>query len=235
MPSPTPWPSPAWPSTRTRRSPLSRLGEGHPAGLQREAGGPRPGPEPAGDYILACSLWDMADLLDLEYLLGSGPVDGTYIYSNSRAYDEEQKVDLARSVELDRALRDEAGGPAAGRPVGEVGVVPGYHASGHAGGLDLVRFVKEVRPRLLIPVHTERPERWLEELQAPASRSLPIMPDPCPWDEAKALPPEMRREGLPMPVSCPFLPEAETLQNLLVPLKYRPTQRAIGQQPGPES
>ncbi len=25
----------------------SRLGEGHPAGLQREAGGPRPGPEPA--------------------------------------------------------------------------------------------------------------------------------------------------------------------------------------------
>ncbi len=36
-----------------------------------------------GAYILACSLWDMADLLDLEYLLGSGPVGGTYIYSTA--------------------------------------------------------------------------------------------------------------------------------------------------------
>jgi len=44
-----------------------------------------------GDYILVCSLWDMADLL--EKLPG-----GVYIYSNSKAYDKEQKVDLAQQV-----------------------------------------------------------------------------------------------------------------------------------------
>ncbi len=118
-----------------------------------------------GAYILACSLWDMADLLDLEYLLGSGPVGGTYIYSNSRAYDEEQKVDLARLWNWIEHFGMKPVGLRRDGPSGEVDVVPGYHASGHAGGPDLVRFVKEVRPRLLIPVHTERPERWLEELK----------------------------------------------------------------------
>ncbi len=90
---------------------------------------------------------------------------GTYIYSNSRAYDEEQKVDLARLWNWIEHFGMKPVGLRRDGPSGEVDVVPGYHASGHAGGPDLVRFVKEVRPRLLIPVHTERPERWLEELE----------------------------------------------------------------------
>ncbi len=34
------------------------------------------------------------------------------------------------------------------------------HASGHAHPDDLRRFVEEVRPRLLVPVHTTNPETW---------------------------------------------------------------------------
>jgi ribonuclease J len=34
------------------------------------------------------------------------------------------------------------------------------HASGHAHPDDLRRFVEEVRPRLLVPVHTTSPEKW---------------------------------------------------------------------------
>ena len=38
---------------------------------------------------------------------------------------------------------------------------PGYHASGHAGGDELVDFVKTARPRALIPIHTTHPEKWM--------------------------------------------------------------------------
>ena len=34
------------------------------------------------------------------------------------------------------------------------------HASGHAHPVDLRRFVEEVRPRMLVPVHTTSPETW---------------------------------------------------------------------------
>ena len=121
-----------------------------------------------GDYILAFSLWDMADLLDVEHILGEAP-GGAYIYSNSKAYDEEQKVDLVRlwnwirhfgmePVGLEVVVRDRTG------RVAEVDVVPGYHASGHANGPELLQLVKTALPKVLIPIHTEQPGWWVEEL-----------------------------------------------------------------------
>ncbi|MFQ6013958.1 MAG: MBL fold metallo-hydrolase RNA specificity domain-containing protein, partial [Anaerolineae bacterium] len=121
-----------------------------------------------GDYILAFSLWDMADLLDVEHILGEAP-GGAYIYSNSKAYDEEQKVDLVRLWNWTRHFGMEPVGLAVvardrtGRVV-EVDVVPGYHASGHANGPELLQLVKTVRPKVLIPIHTEQPQWWVEEL-----------------------------------------------------------------------
>ncbi len=122
-----------------------------------------------GEYILAFSLWDMPDLLDIEHLMGEAP-GGVYVYSNSKAYDEEQKVDLVRlwnwirhfgmePVGLQLVARD-----AAGR-VTQVDVTPGYHASGHASGPELLRLVTEVRPEILIPIHTEHPTWWVEQLK----------------------------------------------------------------------
>ncbi|MCD6400372.1 MAG: hypothetical protein J7L73_00440, partial [Anaerolineales bacterium] len=37
---------------------------------------------------------------------------------------------------------------------------PGYHASGHAGSDELVNLVRTINPKILIPVHTERPDLW---------------------------------------------------------------------------
>ena len=34
----------------------------------------------------------------------------------------------------------------------------GLHASGHACGPDLLRVAREIRPRTLIPIHSENPE-----------------------------------------------------------------------------
>jgi mRNA degradation ribonuclease J1/J2 len=38
------------------------------------------------------------------------------------------------------------------------------HASGHATGPQLRDFVQRVHPRMLIPIHTQHPEWWLEAL-----------------------------------------------------------------------
>ena len=43
--------------------------------------------------------------------------------------------------------------------------MPGYRASGHAGQDESVEFVLRARPRSLIPIHTDVPERWHELLK----------------------------------------------------------------------
>lgn len=40
----------------------------------------------------------------------------------------------------------------------------GLHASGHACGPDLLRVAREIKPELLIPVHSEKPEFYLDNL-----------------------------------------------------------------------
>lgn len=119
-----------------------------------------------GAYILCCSLWDMNDLLDLkpESLWG-----GVYLYANSRAYDEEQAVDLERL----RAWIRHLGLRMEGDP-DDPHAVP-LHASGHAGEEDLAAFVRAVRPRRLLAVHTEQPGRW-RDLLAGTTISL-LLPD----------------------------------------------------------
>jgi len=138
-----------------------------------------------GEYILAFSLWDMPDLLDIEYLMGETP-GGVYVYSNSKAYDEEQKVDLVRLWNWIRHFGMEPVGlqptarNAAGR-VTEVDVTPGYHASGHASGPELLRLVKEARPEILIPIHTENPTWWVEGLKGTGIRvEIPDLARPIP-------------------------------------------------------
>ncbi len=106
-----------------------------------------------GAYILAFSLWDANDLLDLEGVAG-----GIYLYSNSRAYDDEQAADLDRLRNWVRV----AGLTLHGDP-DDSGRVR-LHASGHAPGPKLVEFVETVRPKTLIPIHTEHPEWWAEQL-----------------------------------------------------------------------
>ncbi len=109
-----------------------------------------------GQYILCCSLWDMNDLLDLPPETVEG---GVYLYANSKAYDEEQAVDLERLRQwvrhLGLTMEGDPDAPNAAR----------LHASGHASEAELVEFVRRVRPRVLVPVHTEKPARWQELLK----------------------------------------------------------------------
>jgi ribonuclease J len=110
--------------------------------------------ETPGDFILADSLWDLNDLPDLEGITG-----GVYLFSNSRAYDDEQKADLERLRNWVRWLRlDLIGDPDDSSSVC-------LHASGHACGDELADFVRTVNPEILIPIHTEHPEWWGDVLR----------------------------------------------------------------------
>jgi hypothetical protein len=121
--------------------------------------------------------------VQIEHILGAMP-GGTYVYSNSKAYDDEQRVDLVRlwnwikhfgmePVGLQVASRDRTG------RVTEVDVVPSYHASGHANGPELLSFAKTVAPEVLIAVHTEQPQWWVEELAGTGIQiQIPIYAQP---------------------------------------------------------
>jgi ribonuclease J len=110
--------------------------------------------ERPGEFILADSLWDLNDLPDLEGISG-----GVYLFSNSRAYDDEQAADLDRLRNWVRWLGlDLAGDP-------DDPASPALHASGHACGDELAEFARTVRPEILIPIHTEHPEWWADTLR----------------------------------------------------------------------
>lgn len=115
-----------------------------------------------GDYILCFSFWDAKNLIDINVR------GGTYVYSSSEAYTEEQELDFQRlrnwltHFEL--------------RPVGlprrrgqSVAELPeeeqGLHASGHASAEDIIAFVREIGPRTVIPIHTENPGYFLDRLR----------------------------------------------------------------------
>jgi len=107
-----------------------------------------------GAFILCFSLWDANDLIDLENVQ-----EGTYIYSNSRAYDDEQEADLERLRNWIRHVGLRLYGDPDDKET------PALHASGHAGGPQLKEFVLRVRPKYLVPIHTEHPEWWQEQLR----------------------------------------------------------------------
>jgi len=111
------------------------------------------------EFILCFSFFDLDELPSIV------PAGGVYIYSSSEAFDEERQMDMDRlhnwlnhfeieGVGLPRRELD-------GKPLPEE---RGLHASGHASGPELIDFVKGVRPKMVIPIHTQRPDIFEQEL-----------------------------------------------------------------------
>jgi ribonuclease J len=112
-------------------------------------------------FILCFSFFDLNELPSIRPAPGS-----LYIYSSSEPHDEEQEIDFRRLHEWLKhfSLRG------FGLPVEVAGQweVPenekGLHASGHACGTDLVQITQKIKPQVLIPVHSEHPEDYIERL-----------------------------------------------------------------------
>jgi ribonuclease J len=112
-------------------------------------------------FILCFSFLDINELPSIRPASGS-----LYVFSSSEPHDEEQEIDFRRLHEWLKHF----GIKPFGLPVESNGDwrVPeeekGLHASGHACGTDLLRIAREIKPRMLIPVHSEKPGFYAEKL-----------------------------------------------------------------------
>jgi ribonuclease J len=112
-------------------------------------------------FILCFSFFDLNELPSIHPKAGS-----LYVYSSSEPHDEEQEIDFRR---LHNWL-EYFGLKGFGLPVEVNGEwqIPdgerGLHASGHACGPDLLEVAREIKPEILIPVHSEHPDFFVERL-----------------------------------------------------------------------
>ncbi len=112
-------------------------------------------------FILCFSFFDLNELPSIRPKAGS-----LYVYSSSEPHDEEQEIDFRR---LHSWLKH-FGLTGVGLPVERNGewqvpdVEKGLHASGHACGPDLLEIAQQIRPDVLIPVHSEHPGFYIDHL-----------------------------------------------------------------------
>jgi len=124
------------------------------------------------DYILCFSFWDINELIEIDPDPG-----GVYIYSSSEAFDEEQRFDIVRLRNWLKLFgMRPVGVPDAqtGKPLEEE---KGFHASGHITGPDLLELIKTINPDFVIPVHTENPAFFKENIE-PKKLRLPTKGQP---------------------------------------------------------
>ncbi len=108
-------------------------------------------------YILCFSYYDMKHLLDIK------PRSGTYIYSSTEAFSEEQEFDFQRLYNWLKEFGLVIYGFEMVIEKGKVKpkFIKGYHASGHVSSSDLRRMIDEIDPDIIIPVHTGS-QKWFE-------------------------------------------------------------------------
>jgi len=118
-------------------------------------------------FILCFSFLDINELPSIRPKPGS-----LYVFSSSEPHDEEQEIDFRRLHEwleyfgikafgLHVEIKEEGNKSEWEIPDEEKGL----HASGHACGPDLLSVVHGIKPKILIPVHSEKPEFYREHLR----------------------------------------------------------------------
>lgn len=105
------------------------------------------------DHFICCfGFFDVQELAYIKPAAGS-----VWISSNCEPFNEEMQIDLCRLknwlAHFD--VRYIGGDESAGNP---------FHVSGHVSGPDLFDLVRTIRPRKLIPIHSEHPEFYVENV-----------------------------------------------------------------------
>jgi len=114
------------------------------------------------EFILSFSFLDINELPSIRPKPGS-----LYVFSSSEPHGEEQEIDFRRLHEWLKHFGVKGFGLPAEKdckwriPDEEKGL----HASGHACGPDLVSIAQDIKPEILIPVHGEDPEFYVEKLK----------------------------------------------------------------------
>jgi ribonuclease J len=112
-------------------------------------------------YILCFSFYELKHLLDIK------PNGGAYIYSSSEAFSEEQEFDFLRLYNWLNEFGFRVYGFEMVLDEGKLKpqFIRGYHASGHASKSDLRWMIEKIDPDVVIPVHTENPDWFVENFE----------------------------------------------------------------------
>jgi len=125
------------------------------------------------EFIVCFSFWDLNELPSIQPKPGS-----LYVFSSSEPHDEEQEIDFRRlHAWLEYFQFKKFGLPV---EVGDTWEIPeaerGLHASGHASGPDLLDIARKINPEILIPVHSQYPEHYVDNLAG--TRIKVSLPEP---------------------------------------------------------
>ncbi len=90
------------------------------------------------EMVLVCTLYDMNEMVDIKPEVGSN-----YILSSSEPFDEEMEISYEKLLNWLEFL---------GIPLYQT------HASGHAAPHEIKQIIREISPKKLFPIHTDRPE-----------------------------------------------------------------------------
>ncbi len=115
------------------------------------------------EHMLCLSFWDMTKMLDLDW------TGGTYVYSNSMAYDLRQTDNLQKLMNWIDLMGFDCRGIS--KTNGTLDFEEGFHSSGHLAVADLWNVVKKISPEVVVPVHCAHPEMFAE--QCPVRTVLP--------------------------------------------------------------
>lgn len=121
------------------------------------------------DYIVLTAFYSLTELTGLyrEWLRSKRRAiePGLYIMSSAEPYEEEQEIDLERVKRWIKMLK--------------LGYKP-IHCSGHAYFQELRRFVSEIQPKTLIPIHTESPSTFKAFAKEGVKLKFPVYGTPIP-------------------------------------------------------
>ncbi|MCK9151667.1 MBL fold metallo-hydrolase [Methanobacterium alcaliphilum] len=96
--------------------------------------------ENPGDYLFQCDFFEFKELIDIK------PENAIYIKSKTEPFNEEMEIDAAR----ERNWLEHFG----------ITIHDGYHASGHANGVEILDMIQEIQPDKIYPVHTMGKEEF---------------------------------------------------------------------------
>lgn len=102
-------------------------------------------------YVVLFSFFDINEVIDFNLN------QGVYIYSSSEAYTEEQKFDIKRLRNWLKLFNFEF----IGDPENKTHNLP-LHVTGHAYPDTIREVVERIKPEILIPIHTETPEKFID-------------------------------------------------------------------------
>lgn len=117
-------------------------------------------------YVLALSFYELAELVEID-----PPAGGIWIHSTSEAFDEEGEVNWRRLKQWLAHFGVRLMGDWERARAGDAEHA-GLHASGHVSGAELAELVALIRPRMVVPVHTEHPE-WFRRFEGELEVVLP--------------------------------------------------------------